>query len=159
LMWQASTSGTSFGSNEFDQLEPLTKFLVEKGAAVSGSDLVRTTAWLRRFEQDTITQMAGFDAILTPGLATKPPAVGWYDDADPENNFLQQIQVTPFTSFVNVCGLPALALPTHFAPGNIPMGVQLVGQPGREDTVVALGHDIEQQVNATRWPSISAVSL
>jgi len=159
VMWQASTTGTSFSDDEFELLEPLTKYLVTQGMKVSGADLVRTTAWLRRFELDTISQMAGFDAILTPGLATTPPKVGWYDNADPERNFLQQVQVTPYTSFVNVCGLPALALPTHYTSENIPMGVQLVGPPGREDTVVALGRDIEQRVSATRWPSHSVVSI
>jgi len=158
-MWQASTTGIAFSGDEFDRLEPLTKYLVGKGNEVSGGDLVRTATWLRQFEQDTITQMAGFDAILTPGLATTPPAVGWFDDTDPERNFLQQIRVTPFTSFVNVCGLPALALPTHYTRESIPMGVQLVGPPGREDTVIALGHDIEQRVNATRWPTHSVVSF
>lgn len=158
VMWQASTTGTTFSEDEFQLLEPLTKYLVSKGAEVSGADLVKTTAWLRRFEYDTISQMAGFDAILTPGLATTPPTVGWYDESDPERNFLQQIQVTPFTSFVNVCGLPALALPTHYTSDNTPMGVQLIGPPGRDDSVVALGHQIEQRVNATRWPSHSVVS-
>lgn len=158
VMWQASTTGTTFSDEEFQLLEPLTKYLVAKGAEVSAADLVGTTAWLRRFEYDTISQMTGFDAILTPGLAATPPAVGWYDEGDPERNFLQQIQVTPFTSFVNVCGLPALALPTHYTADNTPMGVQLIGPPGRDDTVVALGRQIEQRVNATRWPGHSVVS-
>ena len=157
-MWQASTTGTAFSDDEFVLLEPLTKYLVSTGRAVSGADLVRTTAWLRRFEHDTIAQMAGFDAVLTPGLATTPPPVGWYDDGDPEKNFLQQIRVTPYTSFVNVCGLPALALPTHYTDNNTPMGVQLVGPPGRDDTVIALGHQIEQRVGATRWPAHSVAS-
>ena len=159
VMWQASTTGTTFTDDEFSLLEPLTQFLVSRGRDVSGADLVRTTAWLRRFEYDTISQMAGVDAILTPGLATTPPPVGWYDASDPERNFLQQIQVTPYTSFVNVCGLPALALPTHYTSEGTPMGVQLVGPPGRDDTVIALGRDIERRVNATRWPGHSVVSV
>jgi amidase len=159
VMWQASTTGTVFSDEEFALLEPLTKYLVSKGREVSAADLVRTTAWLRQFEHNTIAQIAGFDAILTPGLATTPPAVGWYDESDPERNFIQQIQVTPYTSFVNVCGLPAVALPTHYTTNNTPMGVQLIGQPGREDTVIALGHQIEQRVGATRWPGHSVVSV
>ena len=159
LMWQASTTGTSFSDDEFQLLEPLTKYLVTRGKEVSAADLVQNAAWLRRFEYDTISQMAGVDAVLTPGLSTMPPAVGWYDEDNPERNFLQQIQVTPYTSFVNVCGLPALALPTHYTADNTPMGVQLVGPPGRDDTVVALGREIEKRVNATRWPGHSVVAV
>ena len=159
VMWQASTTGTTFSADEYQLLEPLTKFLVGRGVEISAADLVQTSAWLRRFEFDTIAQMSGFDAIVTPGLATLPPAVGWYDSVDPERNFVQQIQVTPYTSFVNVAGLPALALPTHYTAENIPMGVQIVGPPGREDTIMGLGQHIEQRVSATRWPEHSVVSL
>jgi amidase len=145
----------ALSDEERNQVEPLTRFLFDRGREITGSALVATAAWLRQFEKHTIAHLRGFDAVITPGLATLPPAVGWYDDADPQKNFIQQIQVTPYTSFVNVCGLPALALPTHYTSEALPMGVQLVGPPGREDTLVALGHHIEQRVSATRWPAHS----
>jgi amidase len=110
-------------------------------------------SWLRSFETHTISQMQGFDAVITPGLATLPPPVGWYDDRDPERNFIQQIQVTPYTSFVNVCGLPALALPSHYTTEALPMGVQLIAPPGREDTLVALGQHLEDRLFAVRSPA------
>ncbi|MET3768513.1 hypothetical protein ABIB15_001195 [Marisediminicola sp. UYEF4] len=37
------------------------------------------------------------DAVLTPALALTPRPVGWYDSEDPERNFAQQVQYTPFT--------------------------------------------------------------
>lgn len=158
LMWQASTTGVTFRDEERDMLEPLTRFLVDAGGRVSGAHLVHTVAWLRRFEHHTISALSGFDAVLTPGLATTPPPVGWYHATDAQENFLQQIRVTPYTSFVNVCGLPALALPTHYTGEGSPMGVQLVGPPGREDTLVLLGQHIETRVAATSWPSVSVVT-
>lgn len=158
VMWQASTTGMAMSAGERERVEPLTRFLIDRGRDISAENLVATVAWLRQFERDTIAQMAGWDAVITPGLATLPPEVGFYDDDDGEKNFLQQIRVTPYTSFVNVCGLPALALPTHYTPGGLPMGVQVVGPPGREDTVVALGHHIEQRVGAMRWPAHSVAA-
>ena len=50
---------------------------------------------------------------MTPALALTPPPVGWYDQQDGERNFAQQVQFTPFTSFVNVAGLPAITVPVE----------------------------------------------
>lgn len=155
-LWQVSTAGLKLTESDLERVEPLTAWLAEQGRLVSAESLVGWMAWLRGFERDTISQMAGFDAIVTPGLATLPPAIGWYDSHNPEKNFIQQIQVTPYTSFVNVCGLPALALPTHYTSGGVPMGVQIVGPPGREDTVVALGAQVEKGADAIRWPAVRA---
>jgi amidase len=66
--------------------------------------------------------------------------------------------VTPYTSFVNVAGLPAVVLPTHYTDQAIPMGVQLVGPPGREDTIIALAQQVESRVDAVRWPGMVARS-
>jgi amidase len=93
-----------------------------------------------------IEQFSRFDVVLTPGLATLPPPIGFYDRVDPERNFRQQVEVTPFSSFVNVSGLPALALPVMATPEGIPIGVQLIGAPGGDATVLALGAQLEAEL-------------
>ena len=55
---------------------------------------------------------------------------------------------TPYTSFVNVAGLPAIALPVHVTADGLPMGVQLVGRPGGERTLLAIGAQLERRL---RW--------
>ncbi len=62
-------------------------------------------------------------------------------------NFGQQVQYTPFTSFVNVTGLPAITLPLHVTDAGLPMGVQLIGRPGGEDVLFAIGAQLERRVN------------
>jgi Asp-tRNA(Asn)/Glu-tRNA(Gln) amidotransferase A subunit family amidase len=42
----------------------------------------------------------------------------------------------------NVTGQPAISLPLHESEG-VPVGVQLVGPPGREDLLLALGTQLE----------------
>ena len=74
--------------------------------------------------------------------------LGWYDAADAERNFAQQVRVSPYTSMVNVAGLPALALPVARTAEGIPMGVQLIGRPGREDVLLAIGAQLERRL---RW--------
>ena len=49
-----------------------------------------------------------------------------------------------FTSVWNVTGLPALSLPLHQSPSGLPVGVQLVAGPWREDVLLQLGATLEQ---------------
>lgn len=141
--------------DELALLEPLTAWLVEHGRALTAEALAEALAWLAGFERRVISQLARFDAVLTPAVAMTPRLLGWYDAVDAERNFTQQVQYTPFTSFVNVAGLPALTLPVGLTPATshqpgLPMGVQLIGRPGGEATLLALGAQWQRARGATR---------
>jgi amidase len=88
--------------------------------------------------------------VLTPALALTPRPIGWYSADDPELNFAQQVQYTPFTSFANVTGLPAITLPVFQTDAGIPMGVQLVGRPGGEATLLSIGAQLERRIGWQR---------
>ena len=72
-----------------------------------------------------------------------------------EADFDHQVLHTPHTSFVNVTGLPAIALPVHRTAADagaagLPMGVQLIGRPGEEATLLAIGRQLERRVPWTQ---------
>jgi aspartyl-tRNA(Asn)/glutamyl-tRNA(Gln) amidotransferase subunit A len=52
------------------------------------------------------------------------------------------------TAPFNATGLPALSLPCGFTRSGLPIGLQLVGRPFDEATVLRAGHAYEQ---ATEW--------
>ena len=152
-LWSSSTVTLPLRDEWLDELEPLTRSLVERGRRLSAAELVSAVAWLRRFEHDTISSLREFDVVATPGLALPPPPVGFYDAEDATENFLQQVRVTPYTSFVNVSGLPALALPMGVDDNGLPLGVQLIAGPGREDVLVAVARRLEQVRGAMPLPA------
>jgi amidase len=43
----------------------------------------------------------------------------------------------------NLAGLPALALPVPGGPAGLPASLQLIGPPGGEEQLIALGRIIE----------------
>ncbi len=47
-----------------------------------------------------------------------------------------------------MAGLPALALPVPGGPGGLPTSLQLIGPPGSEEQLLALGRVIETSVAA-----------
>jgi amidase len=54
---------------------------------------------------------------------------------------------TPFTSMLNVTGLPGIVLPVLHTEDGLPMGVQLIGRPGGERTLLSLAAQLERRLH------------
>lgn len=153
-LWQGGAAGIRVEGEQLEQVEPLTRWLVETGRRLGARDLAAALGWLTKYERRVIRQLSRFDAVLTPTLAMTPRPIGWYDAEDAMRNFGQQVQYTPFTSFVNVSGLPAITLPVHVTESGLPMGVQLIGRPGGEHVLLSIGAQLERRLNwQDRHPS------
>jgi amidase len=149
-VWQAGAASIPVEGAQLDLVEPLTRWLVEVGRSLSARELGVALAWLAGFERRFIARASRVDAVLTPAMALTPRPIGWYDAEDGERNFAQQVLYTPFTSMVNVSGLPAIVLPVHVTADGLPMGVQLIGRPGREDVLLAIGAQLERRLHWQR---------
>ncbi|MEV7974194.1 amidase [Cellulomonas sp. NPDC089187] len=154
-LWMAGASAVPLDDPAaLDLLEPLTRWLIGVGRQVPARQVVEAVTALAGFERTMVERVSAYDAVLLPGMAMTPRPIGWYDAEDPERNFAQQCEYTPYTSMINVAGLPALAAPVYWtsptadAPGGLPMGVQLVGQPGGERTLLRLSAELE---DVLRW--------
>jgi aspartyl-tRNA(Asn)/glutamyl-tRNA(Gln) amidotransferase subunit A len=93
----------------------------------------------RDFEQ----VFARCQAIVTPTTPTTAFRIG-EKVTDPLEMYLSDI----FTISVNLAGLPGLALPCGFDRGGLPIGLQIIGRPFDELTVLQTGYAYEQ---ATEW--------
>jgi amidase len=88
---------------------------------------------------------------VTPTMAVQPPKVGtWREgmELDPQMGLLNCYPMGIFTSIFNVTGLPALSLPLHQSPEGLPVGVQLVAPPWRDELLLQLATQLE---NALPW--------
>jgi len=126
-------------------LRPLTRWLAERGMAVSGPEFGLAIGELRRVAAGTLAAVSAYDAVLTPTLATPPLPVGAIrNDADPAADFEAQKRFTPYTSMWNVTGSPAISLPTHQTADGLPVGVMLATAPGAEAALLALAAQVEE---------------
>jgi amidase len=143
VLWRASAARLPLSDAELEVVEPLTAWLVRQGRGLAASDLLGALAAAKAFERETIAAFDAFDAVLTPALALPPQRVGWYEGLGPQETFARQVQYAPYSSFVNVTGLPAVVVPfTRDATGH-PVSVQLIGRPGGEATLLALAAQLE----------------
>jgi amidase len=126
------------------QLRPLTRWLGELGEQVSGPRFGLALGELRRVAAATLAEVAAYDAVLTPTLASPPLPVGALrNDDDPAADFEAQKRFTPWTSMWNVTGSPAISLPLHQTPDDLPVGVMLAAAPGDEATLLSLSAQVE----------------
>jgi amidase len=149
-IWQAGAADIPAEGDELELLEPLTRWLVERGRGLAARELAGALRDLALYERSVIRQFASFDAVMTPALAATPRPLGWFSADDPELNFAQQVQYTPWTSVANVSGLPAIVLPVAQTVDGLPMGVQLIGRPGGEHVLLAIGAQLERRIGWQR---------
>jgi aspartyl-tRNA(Asn)/glutamyl-tRNA(Gln) amidotransferase subunit A len=101
----------------------------------------------RLIQQDFIEAYKKVDVILTP--ATPGAAFGPDDkDGDPIAIYLEDV----FTVTANLAGVPGLAVPAGLNSQGLPMGVQLLGKPFDEATLLNAGLVIEQAAQFSAEP-------
>ena len=94
-------------------------------------------------------QMAAFhqdwDVLLTPGLGTLPPKLGWLDMTmdDLEAYWRRVFRFSPFTVWFNLTGQPAMMIPLGVTGSGFPVAVQAVARFGDEATLFRLAAQLE----------------
>lgn len=93
--------------------------------------------------RDFDTAFKEVDLLVTP--VTPTPAFKLGEKVqDPLQMYLSDI----YTISVNLAGLPAISVPGGFSRDKLPIGIQFIGRPFEEETVLRGAHAYEQ---ATEW--------
>lgn len=105
---------------------------------------------LQAFTRQLVAFLEPYDVLLTPALAERPLPLGSLDTAapDPMSTFTRSGLFTPFTPVFNASGQPGISLPLYQGEDGLPLGVQLVGRPAGEASLLALASQLEV---ATPW--------
>ncbi|WP_199239226.1 amidase [Streptomyces sp. ICBB 8177] len=144
-VWSVLAALTPVPRRDEALLMPMTRWLRERGEAVTGVEYARALAAMQTIGRKFATAIDGYDAVLTPTLAQLPQAVGALrDDADPEADFAAQTAFTPFTAPWNIAGLPAVSLPLGWSRDGLPIGVMLGARHGEEGPLLALAAQLEE---------------
>jgi amidase len=142
--WAVLTTLSPAPPGSENRLRPLTRWLQERGRAVSGPQFGLALGELRRIAARALAGLAPYDVVLTPTLAQPPLRVGEIrDDADPARDFENQKAFTPWTSAWNLTGMPAVSLPLHMTPDGLPVGVMLAARPAQEHVLLSLSAQVE----------------
>jgi aspartyl-tRNA(Asn)/glutamyl-tRNA(Gln) amidotransferase subunit A len=88
------------------------------------------------------------DVLLAPTAPTPAFAIGEKTD-DPITMYLNDV----FTVPASLAGLPAMSVPVGLSSDGLPLGLQLIGKPFDEETVLRAGGVIEEAAQFKHRPS------
>ncbi|GAA1365938.1 amidase [Streptomyces beijiangensis] len=148
--WSVQSLGRRLDAEREALLRPVTRAWREYGRGISGEQFAAAVTGMHSAARGAIRATQQYDVVLTPTLATLPQSVGFFDESgDPLLNLRRQSAFSAFTSPYNITGQPAVSLPLYWTDGDrIPVGVQLVGRPADEATLIALSAQVEE---ASPW--------
>ncbi len=126
-------------------MEPMSWAIFSMIGKLDAISAMAAAARLKNFARRLIAFLEPYDALLTPALAERPLPLGTLDTAapDPMATFTRSGLFTPFTPVFNASGQPAISLPLYHGADGLPLGVQLVGRPAGEASLLALATQLE----------------
>ena len=129
-----------------DDVESFTWAQAELGRTVTAEAYIEAVESLREWSRRTVRWWepdgGGFDLLLTPTMARPPAPLGEIRGDDADGALLMATPYAAFTVPFNVTGQPAMSVPLWWDHG-LPIGVQLVAAPGREDVLFRVAAQLE----------------
>ena len=134
---------------DWELVEPHNRAAKAAGEAVDSLTMARSMAELQRMTRAIVARFDDeFDLLVTPTMSIEPPRVGLlgavHAGAGTGLPPVEIVAMAAFTAVFNITGQPAVSLPLFVAPSGLPVGVQLVAGPWREDRLVRVAAQLEQ---------------
>lgn len=127
-----------------DDLEPFTRVIHDRTAAMGAQDLVRALQAVVRIGREVAPFFDSHDVWLSPTLGVPVPELGVLDTSNPPSMFARAAELTWFTSVFNVTGLPSASVPAGFDEAGLPVAIQLTGRMGAEAQLLRVAAQLEE---------------
>jgi len=129
---------------------------LERGFFLSAADYLAARQAQGFLRREFLRVFDGTDVLVLP--VTPAPAAPI--DPDPASSagtsLAMSVHLTRFTNPFNLTGFPALSVPCGFTRAHLPVGLQIVGRPHDEATVLRVGEAYEQAAGwAARRPAVA----
>jgi len=143
-----------------DDIEPGNHLMAQFGNATNVVTYLSAVTWMHSWTRRVVSWWLprdgkpAFDVLVTPTLAGPPPRIGALSGDDSTERIREIMQ---YTAQFNMTGQPGISLPMHMSKDSLPMGVQFVGAPYREDVLIRLAAQLESAAPwAARRPTVRA---
>ena len=121
--------------SRFDEAEPL-----------STGDFTQALEDLDQYRSDMLAFMRGYDLIICPTTAFPAPPHG--------GTFKTENRNASFTGPYNLTGWPGTVVRCGTSPEGLPIGVQIIARPWREDASLAAASHLETALGGWQKPPI-----
>lgn len=124
-------------------LNRFNRWLLGRAKRRSSGQYLQAVSKMQTAARQIVTAFSAYDAVLAPVYLHPPIRIGEWQSLSPAKT-LQQIMnwIAPCPP-INATGQPSIALPTHFTDSGLPIGIQLIGRPADEETLLSLAAQLE----------------
>lgn len=128
----------------FFVLEKMNRWLLWRAWRIRSGAYLRAVTQLQMVSRRIVQQFHDYDIVLLPVYMHPPIRIGDWKSLRCDRILENIIHwIAPCPPF-NASGQPAIALPTGFTQAGLPVGVQLVGRPAADETVLAIAAQLER---------------
>jgi len=146
IVMQGEAARTHATRLDHPALDPVLRKRLAKGLSIDEETLSASRtmrpALVDAFE-DKILGSA--DAAVLPVMPIRTPAYIDVDPASPSFSGRRLYDLSRYCRFVNMLGLPAIALPVGFDDRGLPVALQLIGRRGRDRDLIAFVAAIQKK--------------
>ncbi len=125
-------------ANDFD---PAVRDRLIAGAMTPASLVVKAHKFRRWYRDEVAKLFDGVDAILAPATPCTAPKLGQQTLVLDGVELPLRPNVGIYTQPISFIGLPVVAVPVPLTP--LPIGVQIIAAPWREDVALRIAHALE----------------
>ncbi|MQF91632.1 MAG: amidase [SAR202 cluster bacterium] len=138
----------------FDELDHNNKIRFLTGSIIPAQAYYKAQKIRAVLRQQILDALEEVDVLVLPtGPVTAPPVESVPGIESKEHSLTGLAGRISFTGPFNLAGTPAISVPCGFSAAGMPMGLQIVGKPFDEETVLKVAHAYEQN---TDWHNCRA---
>ena len=123
--------------------DPAVRDRLIAGAMVPASLVMKAQKFRRWYRGEVLKLFAEVDAIVAPATPCTAPLIGQQTFIFGDTELPVRANLGIYTQPISFIGLPVVAVPVPLEP--LPMGVQIIAAPWREDIVLRIAHVLEMK--------------
>ena len=128
------------------EIAPFLQRRLDDSETISTAEFTKALEDLDQYRSDMLGYMRSYDAIICPTAAIPAPPHGGTFEDDNKNAF--------YTGPYNLTGWPGTVVRCGTSPEGLPIGVQVIARPWREDVSLALALLLESALGGWQKPAI-----
>lgn len=146
IVWSSAVAASGIPA---EVLSPMNQWVLSQSG--TAGEYSQAVTQMQLFARQLVSLFAQFDVLVAPTYMHPAIKIGEWQDLSPEATFQEIVNwILPCPPF-NVTGQPVINIPMGFDLQGVPLGVQLIGQPNSEATIIALAAQLEQ---ARSWSQL-----
>ncbi len=124
-------------------MDPVVREFRDYGLKISAAEYLGAVMRMHNQSRDIVRSLVAYDALLTPTLTRPAVPLGTLPSAS--GRYMEELwSWLPFTFPFNATGQPAFSVPNGFTKAGLPIGLQIVGRPADEATIISIAAAFEE---------------